>query len=321
MWHFIFRIHLAAVILGKCHINKDFVIYQRKLLRVAGLAISFFSSPPSPSFAPYSAFAGCFKSASHKKSLSQWNTAIWEIIEWWLGGTNASLRNYTTISPAFTTFLKASCHPGRKSPRLKIHYIFKPAWWHGNLIPRCNTTTHSSHSSYANAKAPASLCLSHFTFLRLFSSLFVTPKTPPKPLTLQSQNLGSVFTLRSKFGVLSNEQASLIGLFPDQYGSWLMFIHLTLVGQIWKDDVMPFRTPACFMQQSHNIAIFCFLCTYVYTHYMNISHPKSWQQHLSIKLANYLLWSVVALFLFQETRLPHRSICRNGQCGIWWDIE
>lgn len=132
---------------------------------------------PSPSFAPYSAFAGCFKSASHKKSLSQWNTAIWEIIEWWLGGTNASLRNYTTISPAFTTFLKASCHPGRKSPRLKIHYIFKPAWWHGSLIPRCNTTAHSSHSSYANTKAVASLCLSHFTFLQLFSSLFVKLKT------------------------------------------------------------------------------------------------------------------------------------------------
>lgn len=173
MWHFIFRIHLAAVIRGKCHINKDFVIYQRKLLCVAGLAIAFCSSlffSPSPSFAPYSAFAGCFKSASHKKSLSQWNTAIWEIIEWWLGGTNASLRNYTTISPAFTTFLKASCHPGRKSPRLKIHYIFKPAWWHGSLIPRCNTTAHSSHSSHANTKATASLHLPDFALLYLFSS-------------------------------------------------------------------------------------------------------------------------------------------------------
>lgn len=172
MWHFIFRIHLAAVIQGKCHLNKDFVIYQRKLLCVAGLAIAFCSSlffSPSPSFAPYSAFAGCFKSASHKKSLSQWNTAIWEIIEWWLGGTNASLRNYTTISPAFTTFLKASCHPGRKSPRLKIHYIFKPAWWHGSLIPRCNTTAHSSHSSHANTKATVSLHLSNFALLYLFS--------------------------------------------------------------------------------------------------------------------------------------------------------
>lgn len=58
---------------GKCHINKDFVIYQRKLLCVAGLAIAFSLSfsPPSPSSAPYSACAGCFKSASHKKSLSQ----------------------------------------------------------------------------------------------------------------------------------------------------------------------------------------------------------------------------------------------------------
>lgn len=121
MWHFIFQIHLAAVIFKKCHINKDFVIYQKELLCVAGLAIaslflSFFYFLPLPALPPYSACASCFKSASHKKSLSQWNTAIWEIIEWWLGGTNASLRNYTTISPAFTTFLKASCHPGRKAP-------------------------------------------------------------------------------------------------------------------------------------------------------------------------------------------------------------
>lgn len=49
---------------------------------------------------------GCFKSASHKESLSLWNTAIWKIIEWWLGGRNASLRNYTTISLAFTTSVK-----------------------------------------------------------------------------------------------------------------------------------------------------------------------------------------------------------------------
>lgn len=76
----------------------------------------FFFFLPLPALPPYSACTSCFKSASHKKSLSQWNTAIWEIIEWWLGGTNASLRNYTTISPAFTTFLKASCHPGRKAP-------------------------------------------------------------------------------------------------------------------------------------------------------------------------------------------------------------
>lgn len=173
MWHFIFRIHLAAVILGKCHTNKDFVIYQRKLLCVAGLGIAFCSSlffSPSPSFAPYSAFAGCFKSASHKKSLSQWNTAIWEIIEWWLGGTNASLRNYTTISPAFTTFLKASCHPGRKSPRLKIHCIFKPAWWHGSPNPGCNTTAHSSHSWYANTEATASLHPPNFALLYLLFS-------------------------------------------------------------------------------------------------------------------------------------------------------
>lgn len=154
-----------------CHLPKEITICGRFGHCFLFLSFPF---PFSPSFAPYSAFAGCFKSASHKKSLSQWNTAIWEIIEWWLGGTNASLRNYTTISPAFTTFLKASCHPGRKSPRLKIHYIFKPAWWHGSLIPRCNKTAHSSHSSYA--KATASLYLSHFTLLYRLSSLFVTLK-------------------------------------------------------------------------------------------------------------------------------------------------
>ena len=63
---------------GKCHINKDFVIYQLKLLCMAGLAIaclslspSFFLYPPSSSRTAFSACAGCFKSASHKKSLSQ----------------------------------------------------------------------------------------------------------------------------------------------------------------------------------------------------------------------------------------------------------
>ena len=46
---------------GKCHINKDFVIYQLKLLCMAGLAIaclslrlSFSLSPPHPPRAPLS---------------------------------------------------------------------------------------------------------------------------------------------------------------------------------------------------------------------------------------------------------------------------
>lgn len=70
---------------GKCHINKDFVIYQW----------NYYAWQVSHCF---SGCAGCFKSASHKKSLSLWNTAIWEIMEWWLGGRDASVRNYTTIS-------------------------------------------------------------------------------------------------------------------------------------------------------------------------------------------------------------------------------
>lgn len=168
MWHFIFQIHLAAVILEKCHINKDFVIYQWKLLCVAGLAIAFslsLSLFPSPSFAPYSACAGCFKSASHKKSLSQWNTAIWEIIEWWLGGTNASLRNYTTISPAFTTFLKASCHPGRKAPDWRFITSLSQ---HGGMAassPDASQQHTPPTASDATAKAAASSSLSYFPFL------------------------------------------------------------------------------------------------------------------------------------------------------------
>lgn len=74
--------------------TKIFVIYQW----------NYYAWPLSHLFA---GSRGCFKSASHKKSLSLWNTAIWKIIEWWLGGRNASLRNYTTISLAFTTFLRA----------------------------------------------------------------------------------------------------------------------------------------------------------------------------------------------------------------------
>lgn len=182
MWHFIFQIHLAAVILGKCHINKDFVIYQRKLLCVAGLAIAFslsLSLFPSPSFAPYSACAGCFKSASHKKSLSQWNTAIWEIIEWWLGGTNASLRNYTTISPAFTTFLKASCHPGRKAPDWRFITSLSQ---HGGMAASSPDATQQHTpptAGDATAKAAASFSLSHLVLCSLLSlcSPFSSPKT------------------------------------------------------------------------------------------------------------------------------------------------
>lgn len=189
MWHFIFQIHLAAVILGKCHTNKDFVIYQRKLLCMAGLAIGFslsLSLYPSPFFAPYSACAGCFKSASHKKSLSQWNTAIWEIIEWWLGGTNASLRNYTTISPAFTTFLKASCHPGRKAPDWRFITSLSQ---HGGMAASSPDATqqHSPPTAGdATAKAASPFSLSHFLFSpffylkRLFLLLlrFIEPQTP-----------------------------------------------------------------------------------------------------------------------------------------------
>lgn len=99
-----------------CHLPKE-ITMRGRFGHCFSLSIFFFLFfLPLPALPPYSACASCFKSASHKKSLSQWNTAIWEIIEWWLGGTNASLRNYTTISPAFTTFLKASCHPGRKAP-------------------------------------------------------------------------------------------------------------------------------------------------------------------------------------------------------------
>lgn len=194
MWHFIFQIHLAAVILGKCHINKDFVIYQRKLLCVAGLAIAFslslFLFFPSPSFAPYSACAGCFKSASHKKSLSQWNTAIWEIIEWWLGGTNASLRNYTTISPAFTTFLKASCHPGRKAPDWRFITSLSQ---HGGMAASSPDATQQHTpptAGDATAKAAASFSFSHLVVFSLLSlcSPFSSLKTLFFPSYLDSQN-------------------------------------------------------------------------------------------------------------------------------------
>lgn len=195
MWHFIFQIHLAAVILGKCHINKDFVIYQRKLLCVAGLAIAFSSSLflfPSPSFAPYSVCAGCFKSASHKKSLSQWNTAIWEIIEWWLGGTNASLRNYTTISPAFTTFLKASCHPGRKAPDWRFITSLSQ---HGGMAASSPDATQQHTpptAGFVTIKAPASFSHSHLALFSVLTSLFASPDsfshllTFPKPQTLST---------------------------------------------------------------------------------------------------------------------------------------
>lgn len=162
-----------------CHLPKK--ITMRGRFGHCFLLLSLFLFP-SPSFAPYSACAGCFKSASHKKSLSQWNTAIWEIIEWWLGGTNASLRNYTTISPAFTTFLKASCHPGRKAPDWRFITSLSQHGGTAASSPDATQQHTPPTAGYATAKASASFSLSH---LALFSFLFSpsvpflsSPKTP-----------------------------------------------------------------------------------------------------------------------------------------------
>lgn len=146
-----------------CHSPKEITMRGR----FGHCCLSFPFSLLLSLFAPYSACAGCFKSASHKKSLSQWNTAIWEIIEWWLGGTNASLRNYTTISPAFTTFLKASCHPGRKAPDWRFITSLSQ---HGGMAA-------SSPDAAQQLSPPTAvmlrLKLSHFSFLSSF------PPFPP----------------------------------------------------------------------------------------------------------------------------------------------
>lgn len=165
-----------------CHTNKDFVNYQKEITmrdrfgHCFSLSVFFFL--PSPCFAPYSAGASCFKSASHKKSLSQWNTAIWEIIEWWLGGTNASLRNYTTISPAFTTFLKASCHPGRKAPDWR--FITSLSQRGGTADSSPDATQQRTPPTAGDATVKTALLLpslasifpllSHFHHLRLYFS-------------------------------------------------------------------------------------------------------------------------------------------------------
>lgn len=144
----------SSVVILKCHTNKDFVIYQW----------NYYAWPLSHLFA---GSCGCFKSASHKKSLSLWNTAIWKIIEWWLGGRNASLRNYTTISLAFTTFLKASVRWVGKEDRrfIKSQTLShlhggspaslsseNPAWHHGHRfwgIPVALQLSIFSHSILA----------------------------------------------------------------------------------------------------------------------------------------------------------------------------
>lgn len=110
-----------------------------------------------------------FKSASHKKSLSLWNTAIWKIIEWWLGGRNASLRNYTTISLAFTTILKASVRGVAErerrfsKPQTRVHFHGgRPAslssrdwvWLHRHPVWRNpdDPTVVSTQPFYSNAE-------------------------------------------------------------------------------------------------------------------------------------------------------------------------
>lgn len=156
-----------------CHLPKEITMRGRfGHCFLSLLPFFFFFSFPLPFFAPYSACAGCFKSASHKKSLSQWNTAIWEIIEWWLGGTNASLRNYTTISPAFTTFLKASCHPGRKAPDWR--FITSLSQHGGMAVSSPDATQQHTPPTAGYATANAAASFSFFTHLAVFSLLFLT---------------------------------------------------------------------------------------------------------------------------------------------------
>lgn len=92
--------------------------------------------------------------------------------------------------PCIYNLPQSQLSPWKESPRLKIHYIFKPAWWHGSLIPRCNTTAHSSHSWLCGPLMlllpplfPTSLAFPIFSSLSFFSSL----KTA-SPSYLPSQN-------------------------------------------------------------------------------------------------------------------------------------
>ena len=164
-----------------CHLPKEITMRGRFGHCFLSLSLSFFLSFPSPSFAPYSACAGCFKSASHKKSLSQWNTAIWEIIEWWLGGTNASLRNYTTISPAFTTFLKASCHPGRKAPDWRFITSLSQ---HGGMAASSPDAT-QQHTPPTAGDATAKAAASSFSFFPTWFCFLSSPSVPPLFFHLQ----------------------------------------------------------------------------------------------------------------------------------------
>lgn len=41
-----------------------------------------------------SGYSSCLQICDHKKSLSLWNTAIWEIIKQWPGGRAANLKDY-----------------------------------------------------------------------------------------------------------------------------------------------------------------------------------------------------------------------------------
>lgn len=87
--------------------------------------------------------------------------------------------------PCIYNLPQSQLSPWKESPRLKIHYIFKPAWWHGSLIPRCNTTAYSSHSWFCDCQSSSfflsfplsSLFCPHFPFC--ISRLLLPPTYIP----------------------------------------------------------------------------------------------------------------------------------------------
>lgn len=93
------RIYMAFVMI--INRSRKSVARQRKAEETVSLPLSLFWRKQQRLLAerqPWG-YSSCLQICDHKKSLSLWNTAIWEIIKRWPGGRAANLKDYAPARP------------------------------------------------------------------------------------------------------------------------------------------------------------------------------------------------------------------------------
>lgn len=79
---------------------------------------------------PPSGYSSCLQICDHKKSLSLWNTAIWEIIKQWPGGRAANLKDYAlcTLDSVWPSSEPAVSLAKTHTDRLRAHSLDCLRW-------------------------------------------------------------------------------------------------------------------------------------------------------------------------------------------------